>query len=111
MNLRRDKLTRRELLKAVLLGTTTTMIPFGAGAAQRAVEPANFILRPAAARVLSFYNLHTGETLKTVYFERGAYVPGALVAVNYFFRDFRVNEVKAIDPRLLDLLHRINGAL
>jgi uncharacterized protein YcbK (DUF882 family) len=38
-------------------------------------------------------------------------VPGALRAVNYLFRDFRANEIKEIDPRLLDLLHRIHRAL
>jgi uncharacterized protein YcbK (DUF882 family) len=111
MNLRRDKLTRRKLLKAGLLGAATAAVAIGADAAQRVVEPAKFILRPAATRALSFYNVHTGESLKTVYFDRGEYVPGALLEVNYFFRDFRANQVKAIDPRLLDLLHRINHAL
>jgi uncharacterized protein YcbK (DUF882 family) len=94
-----------------VLGAATVMAPIGADAAQWAVEPTDFILPPAAPRALSFYNLHTGETLNTVYFENGEYVPGALREVNYFFRDFRVNEVKAIDPRLLDLLHRIHRAL
>ena len=111
MNLRRDKFTRRKLLKAGLLGAATIIVPIGAGAAQWAVEPANFILQPTANRALSFYNVHTGETLRIVYFEQGEYVPGALLEVNYFFRDFRANEIKSIDPRLLDLLHRINRAL
>jgi len=111
MNLRRDKFTRRKLLKAGLLGAATIIVPIGAGAAQWAVEPAKFILQPTANRALSFYNVHTGETLRIVYFEQGEYVPGALLKVNYFFRDFRANEIKSIDPRLLDLLHRINRAL
>lgn len=111
MNLRRDKLNRRKLLKAGLLGAATALVPIGVDAAQWAVEPANFILQPATTRTLSFYNVHTGETLKAVYFDRGEYVPGALLEVNYFFRDFRANQVKAIDPRLLDLLHRIHYAL
>lgn len=111
MNLRRDKFTRRKLLKAGLLGAATIIVPIGAGAAQWAVEPANFIQQPTANRALSFYNVHTGETLRIVYFEQGEYVPGALLEVNYFFRDFRANEIKSIDPRLLDLLHRINRAL
>jgi len=63
------------------------------------------------ARALSFYNLHTGERINTVYFEDGQYVPGALSEVNYFFRDFRANEIKPIDPRLLDLLHAIHQSL
>lgn len=111
MNLRHDKLPRRKLLKAGLLGAATTIVPIGAGAVQWVVEPAGFILPPATSRALSFYNIHTGETLRTVYFDKGQYVPGALLEVNYFFRDFRANEVKPIDPRLLDLLHRINRAL
>jgi uncharacterized protein YcbK (DUF882 family) len=57
------------------------------------------------------YNSHTGESLRTVYFENGDYVPGALTEVNYFFRDFRANEIKPIDPNLLDLLHDIHTEL
>jgi uncharacterized protein YcbK (DUF882 family) len=111
MNLRRDKFNRRKVLKAGLLGAATAVVPIGVDAAQWAVAPANFILRPETTRALSFYNVHTGESLKILYFDRGEYVPGALLEVNYFFRDFRANQVKAIDPQLLDLLHRINRAL
>jgi len=64
-----------------------------------------------SARALAIYNVHTGENLKTVYWENGDYVPGALHEVNYFFRDFRANEVKPIDPGLLDLLHYIHTEL
>jgi uncharacterized protein YcbK (DUF882 family) len=98
------------VLKAGLLGAAAAIVPFGADAAQWVVEPANLIMRPAT-RSLSFYNIHTGEILNTVYCEKGEYLPDALQRVNYFFRDFRSNEVKAIDPRLLDLLHRIHLAL
>jgi uncharacterized protein YcbK (DUF882 family) len=111
MNRLRDKLTRRLLVKAGLLGAATAAVPIRARAAQWAIEPANLILRPSTTRALSFYNVHTGETLKTVYFENGVYLPDALREVNYFFRDFRANLVKAIDPGLLDLLHRIHRTL
>ena len=60
-------------------------------------------------RSLTINNVHTGETLNTVYYENGDYVPGALDEVNYFFRDFRANLIKPIDPRLLDLLHTIHA--
>jgi uncharacterized protein YcbK (DUF882 family) len=111
MKARHQKFSRRQLFKASLLGAAGAAIPIGAGAAQWVLQPANLILRPAAVRELSFYNIHTGEALRTVYFEQGDYIPGALHEVNYFFRDFRANEVKPIDPRLLDLLHRIHFAL
>jgi uncharacterized protein YcbK (DUF882 family) len=61
-----------------------------------------------ATRSLAMYNPHTGESINLVYCENGYYVPGALNEINYFFRDFRANLVKPIDPRLLDLLHSIH---
>jgi uncharacterized protein YcbK (DUF882 family) len=67
--------------------------------------------RGVSARELAFYNVHTGESLKTVYYEDGHYVPGALHEVNYFFRDFRANEIKPIDTELLDVLYDIRGEL
>jgi uncharacterized protein YcbK (DUF882 family) len=62
-------------------------------------------------RELKFYNLHTGESLSALYCDRGCYVDGALKEINYILRDFRANEIKAIDPRLLDLLYSINRRL
>jgi uncharacterized protein YcbK (DUF882 family) len=63
------------------------------------------------ARSLSFYNLHTGESLTTQYCEKGCYIDGALQQINYILRDFRANEIKPIDPRLLDLLYSLNRRL
>ena len=62
-------------------------------------------------RSLKFYNLHTGESLKTTYWENGSYIPEELDRVNYILRDFRANEVKPIDPALLDLLVRAQRRL
>jgi len=59
-------------------------------------------------RSLAMFNTHTGESVNLVYCENGDYVPGALDEINYFFRDFRANLIKPIDPRLLDLLHTIH---
>ena|SRR5437899_3284237 len=111
MNLIRDKFSRRKLLKGSLLGAVAASIPMGAKAAQWAFAHTNSRVRPTVGRELSFFNVHTGERLRTTYFENGKYVPGALLEVNHFFRDFRANEVRVIDPRLLDLLFRIHGAL
>jgi uncharacterized protein YcbK (DUF882 family) len=63
-----------------------------------------------ATRSLAMSNPHTGESLNLVYCENDQYVPGALHEINFFFRDFRANLVKEIDPRLLDLLHTIHQA-
>lgn len=58
-------------------------------------------------RHLSFRHLHTEENLEVVYWEKGAYVPDALNAVNHLLRDFRTNEEHVIDPNLLDLLNTL----
>jgi uncharacterized protein YcbK (DUF882 family) len=63
------------------------------------------------ARSLAFHSLHTGEKLRVVYFERGAYVSDALSAVDHVLRDFRTGEVREISRGLLDLLHRLSLSL
>lgn len=67
--------------------------------------------RPSSSKHLSFYNLHTGESLNITYAVGGRYIQDALQAINHIFRDFRTDEVKAIDPTLLDLLHSISKTM
>lgn len=69
--------------------------------------PALAKIGPLRQRPLSFYNMHTGESLRTDYWEHGHYVPEGLAEINHILRDHRTNEVKAIDPRLLDLLYAL----
>jgi uncharacterized protein YcbK (DUF882 family) len=67
-----------------------------------AAEPGK--LSNVRERSLSFYNLHTSENLKTVYWAEGDYIPESLTAINYHLRDYRTEEVRDIDRRLLDAL-------
>lgn len=67
--------------------------------------PRRLLAQSASARALSFTHTHTGERLAVEYFSGGEYLPDALATVNHFLRDFRTEEVHAIDPGLLDLLH------
>jgi uncharacterized protein YcbK (DUF882 family) len=62
------------------------------------------VLKTLPEKALAFYNTHTGETLKAVYWDQGTYVPQALVEINYILRDHRTGEVREIEPALLDLL-------
>jgi uncharacterized protein YcbK (DUF882 family) len=99
----------RELNRRRFLG-------IGAVAAAAAVVPSRLgaATMPATARrerVLSFFNTHTGERLKTAYCCGGIYQPAALKDINHILRDFRANEIKTIDPKLLDLLHELGGTL
>lgn len=62
-------------------------------------------------RRISFYSLHTQESLSTVFWQDGRLVTDALAEIDWHLRDFRTGEVHPIDPHLLDLLHRLGGAM
>ena len=93
-----------------------SFIGFGAVAAAAAFSPLRAHAAPppvkkAPVRSLSFFNTHTGERLKTTYCCDGKYEPEALKQINHILRDWRVDQVKPIDPNLLDLLHELSGTL
>lgn len=62
-------------------------------------------------RSLAFAHTHTGESLSTVYFDGGAYVPAALESINVLLRDFRTETVYPIEPQLLDCLYTLQTSL
>lgn len=81
-----------------------------------AVAGGTLVARPRRAhaaipRTLGLRHLHTGETLHVEYAVGETYLPDALAAVNRLLRDFRTGDVHQIDPRLLDLLHRLAGTI
>lgn len=80
------------------------------------VSTAGLILGPELAlaarkkdRLLMMTNPHTGEKLRTIYWTPNeGYIRESLASVSHFMRDFRRNQVKAIDPALLDIIHAIS---
>ncbi len=94
---------RRDFLMAGIVTTVGCLFPYKANAALSKLF--------SAERKLSFYNTHTGENIKAVYSEQGAYVTQALTDINYILRDFRTGEVKEIDTALLDLLFTLQQKL
>lgn len=97
------KLSRRNFLKLGILTTASSLYP--------SVSPAYFRYPVPHEKTLSFYNIHTGETLSTVYWTEGEYLQEALNDINYILRDYRTDEITPIDTGLLDLLHKIYTAL
>ncbi len=102
---RSNHLNRRSFLGIGVAAAAATLMPGGALAAARPAP------RRAPERILSFFHTHTGERLKTAYCCGGEYQAEALRSVNHILRDFRANEIKPIDPKLLDLLHELGGTL
>lgn len=93
------EISRRRFIKLGALATLAIMSPCPSFAARG--EP----LSPE--RSLSFYNLHTEESLKTVYWAKGRYLSEALADIEHILRDHRAGKTKPIDTRLLDLLYGI----
>lgn len=80
-----------------------------------AVAPAFGLSSTARAlpvtRELSFYHIHTGETLKAAYFDGGQYQPEALKALDKLMRDWRTDTVHAIDPAIYDQLFALQATV
>jgi len=92
-----NRLLRRDFLKLAAIATGILFNPLSALAA--------FDSRSKPFKNLAFYNTHTQERLHICYCRNGKYDIKALSKINHILRDHRSGEVKAIDTRLLDLLH------
>ena len=86
--------SRRHFIKFAIVAAASMTVPRLAWAS-------------APARTLSFYHLHTGETLNVAYCENGKYIPSAMQTLNHFLRDWRTDDVHNIDPALLDQLYAL----
>lgn len=99
----RENSSRRTFLRSTAMATVLV-----------AVSPsalASILTSGDKDRSLSFYNVHTEETLKSCYWSRGSYIPESLSEINYVLRDFRTGELKSIDINLLDALHELSHRL
>ena len=63
----------------------------------------SFLKGAGDVRRIQMYSGRTGESLNTIYWIEGEYIPDALNEINYFMRDWRSDEVRDMDPRTLDI--------
>ncbi len=95
-------LSRRTLLRAF---AATTL------AAAPAFHTAPAYARGAGdIRRIAMYSGRTGEKVDIIYWIDGEYIADALKEVNHFMRDWRVDAVKTIDARTIDIMaatHRL----
>src|SRR4051812_49951539 len=101
--------SRRSLLR---LSGGVLAVSAGLAPAYASTSPAIIGMRDLNARTLSLDCIQTGEKLNNVtYWADGRYEPAALTAINRTLRDYKNGEVYPIDPKVLDVLHRIGSAL
>lgn len=90
------QITRRAILRA-FAATAVVAAPTFSNAAG--------ILRGAGdIRSISMYSGRTGESINTVYWIEGQYIPEAVSEISRFMRDWRTGSVKAIDGRTIDIM-------
>ena len=77
----------------------------GASAAFVVSKPARALVWPE--RKIFLANPYTGETFHDIYWADGDYVADALRGIDTLMRDHRTDEVRHIDPELIDLLARL----
>jgi len=87
-------LSRRRLL-TFAAPLVLSFSPFAAAAASRI----------RGERSISLLNLHTGESLSTIYWQDGRYIPESLRRINKNLRDWRNEKQTVMEPELIDLLH------
>jgi uncharacterized protein YcbK (DUF882 family) len=86
------------------------LLSMGAGTIAALTVPAVFPKSNAPLeRSLGFYNTHTDETLRTVYWAEGKYQPEGLREINWILRDHRSGDVCSMDEGLLDLLYLLQN--
>jgi uncharacterized protein YcbK (DUF882 family) len=101
MNHRRSFLKSSAVLASVL----------GTPAIVRAAPAVASTLAMPHERTLRMYNTHTGESLRTVFWAEGKFVPDAMNDINKLLRDHRNNQVAQMDPKLLFLLDQVSNAV
>lgn len=63
-----------------------------------------FLRQAGDIRRIRMYSQRTGESIDTIYYANGKYIPEVMTEISYFMRDWRQNAVKDYDPRNLDIL-------
>lgn len=87
------------------------LLGLGASAALTLAAGSARALVPERERSLAFRQLHTGESLRTVYWADGEYQPEALNQIDHLLRDHRVGSATSMDRGLLDLMHALQRAV
>ncbi|MCC6863245.1 MAG: YcbK family protein [Rhodobacteraceae bacterium] len=95
--------TRRGLL-SIFAATVVTAAP--------TYSHAFGLLRGAGdVRRVKMYSGRTGESIDTIYWAEGEYIPEVMNEITHFMRDWRTNDIKPIDHRTVDRMAAAHSLL
>src|SRR3990172_9423069 len=83
--------------KGLLAGLAAALLGMSAGSPQ-------IVAAFGSTRTISFYHIHTKETLTVTYKKDGKYDREALKQIDWLMRDWRENRQTEMDPATIDLL-------
>lgn len=90
--------------------STCRYLGFGAAALVAAASQAT-LAHAGDDRTISFFHIHTKETLTVQYKKDGRFVPAALEKINWIMRDWRENKSIQMDPNTVDIIWEMHREL
>jgi uncharacterized protein YcbK (DUF882 family) len=90
--------------KAILGGLAAAILGLSAGSP-------HVVAAFGSTRTISFFHIHTKETLTITYKRDGKYDREALKKIDWLMRDWRQNRAVEMDPRTIDLLWEMHTEL
>lgn len=90
--------------------STCRYLGFGAAALVAAASQAT-LAHAGDDRTISFFHIHTKETLTVQYKKDGRFVPAALEKINWIMRDWRENKSIQMDPKTVDIIWEMHREL
>ena len=91
-----NNFSRRFILAAFAASSITVAPTFS--------KAAGFLRGAGDIRSLNIISRRTGERFKGIYCIDNKYIPEVLEEINFVMRDWRRNEIKAIDRRTIDII-------
>ncbi|NCW52785.1 MAG: DUF882 domain-containing protein [Rhodobacteraceae bacterium] len=95
--------SRRSVLRAFAACTITAAPVYG--------NAAGFLKGAGDVRKLWLYSRRSGEEVETVYWVDGEYIDEGILEISRLMRDWRLNEIKIIDRRTLDIMSACQAML
>ncbi len=90
--------------RAILGGLAAAILGLSAGSP-------HVVASFGATRTISFYHIHTKETLTITYKKDGVYDREAMKKIDWIMRDWRQNKAVRMDPKTIDLLWEMHTEL
>jgi uncharacterized protein YcbK (DUF882 family) len=71
----------------------------------------SFLRGAGDIRRIRMHNGRSGESIDTIYWIEGEYIPEVMAEIKHFMRDVRTGDAREIDPRTIDIIAAVHRML